>query len=132
MKNGLIMDTSPIVKRKDEAKHCHYRTKTRILEIYDEMAEEMKGLASSETGKRDAETLPGYIPTSLSPSSLSHLHPPPGPPVDEKGNFIPIPARLPGQPKPSNWLPHIRLPKDVRHSSHQAIAGGGETQEPTL
>lgn len=34
-----IMDTFPIVKRKDEAAHSEYRTKRLILEIYDEMAE---------------------------------------------------------------------------------------------
>ena len=34
-----IMETFPIVKRKDEQKHGEYRTKRVILEIYDEMAE---------------------------------------------------------------------------------------------
>jgi len=34
-----IMDTFPIVKRKDEAAHGEYRTKRVILEIYDAMAE---------------------------------------------------------------------------------------------
>ena len=33
-----IMETFPIVKRKDEQAHGHYRTKDTILEIYDEMA----------------------------------------------------------------------------------------------
>jgi hypothetical protein len=33
-----IMDTFPIVKRKDEEKHGEYRTKRVILEIYEEMA----------------------------------------------------------------------------------------------
>jgi hypothetical protein len=37
-----IMDTFPIVKRKDEEKHGEYRTKRAILEIYDEMAEAMR------------------------------------------------------------------------------------------
>jgi hypothetical protein len=32
-----IMDTFPIVKRKDEAKHGEYRTKRVILEVYDAM-----------------------------------------------------------------------------------------------
>ena len=32
---GYIMDTFPIVKRKDEAKHGSYRTKDAILQIYD-------------------------------------------------------------------------------------------------
>lgn len=37
-----IMDTFPIVRRKDEAAHGEYRTKRVILEIYDEMAEAMQ------------------------------------------------------------------------------------------
>jgi hypothetical protein len=36
---GYIMETFPIVKRKDIAEHGEYRTKDRILEIYDAMAE---------------------------------------------------------------------------------------------
>ena len=39
---AYIMDTFPIVKRKDEEKHGEYRTKRVILEIYDEMAESMR------------------------------------------------------------------------------------------
>ncbi|MBS3947921.1 MAG: hypothetical protein KGZ57_06430, partial [Dethiobacter sp.] len=35
---AYIMETFPIVKRKDEAKYGHYRTKEAILELYDEMA----------------------------------------------------------------------------------------------
>ena len=34
-----IMDTFPIVKRKDEKKYSSYRTKELILEIYDKMTE---------------------------------------------------------------------------------------------
>ena len=34
-----IMDTFPIVRRKDEAAHGEYRTKRLILERYDAMAE---------------------------------------------------------------------------------------------
>jgi len=37
-----IMDTFPIVKRKDEAAHGEYRTKQVILEIYDEMQRAME------------------------------------------------------------------------------------------
>jgi hypothetical protein len=36
---GYIMDTFPIVKRKDEAAYGHYRTKDTILEIYDALTE---------------------------------------------------------------------------------------------
>ncbi|RJR18716.1 MAG: hypothetical protein C4582_11335, partial [Desulfobacteraceae bacterium] len=37
-----IMDTFPIVRRKDEEKHGEYRTKRVILEIYDAMAEAIR------------------------------------------------------------------------------------------
>ncbi len=37
-----IMDTFPIVKRKDEERHGEYRTKRLILEIYEEMAEAIR------------------------------------------------------------------------------------------
>ena len=37
-----IMETFPIVKRKDEEKYREYRTKRVILEIYDAMAEAMR------------------------------------------------------------------------------------------
>ncbi len=36
------METFPIVKRKDEAKHAEYRTKLVILEMYDEMQRAMQ------------------------------------------------------------------------------------------
>ena len=39
---SYIMDTFPIVKRKDEAKHGHYRTKETILQIYDALGEAMQ------------------------------------------------------------------------------------------
>jgi hypothetical protein len=39
---SYIMDTFPIVKRKDEAKHGHYRTKETILQIYDALTEAMQ------------------------------------------------------------------------------------------
>ena len=39
---SYIMDTFPIVKRKDEAKHNHYRTQQTILQIYDALGEAMQ------------------------------------------------------------------------------------------
>jgi len=39
---AYIMETFPIVKRKDEAKYGEYRTKRVILDIYDEMAEAIR------------------------------------------------------------------------------------------
>jgi len=41
------------------------------------------------------------------------LDPPPGPPADEHGNFLPLPESKPGHPKPPNWPSHIHLPKEV-------------------
>ena len=38
-----IMDTFPIVKRKDESAHSEYRTKRVILEMYDDMAAAIAG-----------------------------------------------------------------------------------------
>jgi hypothetical protein len=40
---AYIMDTFPIVRRKDEAAHGEYRTKRVILELYDAMAHAMAG-----------------------------------------------------------------------------------------
>ncbi|MBL9118173.1 MAG: N-6 DNA methylase [Verrucomicrobiaceae bacterium] len=39
---SYIMDTFPIVKRKDETKHGHYRTQQTILQIYDALGESMQ------------------------------------------------------------------------------------------
>ncbi|MCZ7610150.1 MAG: hypothetical protein M5U17_08260 [Ignavibacterium sp.] len=45
----FIMETFPIVKRKDEEKFGEYRTKKVILEIYDEMAECKKNRTQYQT-----------------------------------------------------------------------------------
>ncbi|MBE9009714.1 N-6 DNA methylase [Pseudanabaenaceae cyanobacterium LEGE 13415] len=54
-----IMETFPIVKRKDEKAYGHYRTKDQILEIYDAMAEAMKEQrsASADISSRSYQTL---------------------------------------------------------------------------
>src|SRR5690606_21613776 len=44
-----ILETFPIVKRKDIAKHGEFRTKRVILEMYDAMAEAMQGGAPYAT-----------------------------------------------------------------------------------
>ena len=44
-----IMDTFPIVKRKDEAAHGEYRTKRVILEIYDAMGRAMESREPYQT-----------------------------------------------------------------------------------
>ena len=86
---NYIMDTFPIVKRKDEKEYGEYRTKRRILEIYDQMT------PIFETG-----ALSDHLATS--PSYQSSLNPPPGPPCDENGKFIPM-----SQWSKDNWPAHI-------------------------
>ncbi len=61
-----IMETFPIVKRKDEQEFGEYRTKRRILEIYDQMTQ----CFATNTEYR------------------STLDPPAGPPCDAEGSFI--------------------------------------------
>lgn len=75
-----IMDTFPIVKRKDEKEYGEYRTKLRILKIYDQMTH----CLSTNTEYR------------------SNLDPPPGPPCDADGNFIPVEKW-----DKNNWPKHI-------------------------
>ena len=77
-----IMDTFPIVKRKDEKKHGEYRTKRTILEIYDAMQ------SAIETGA---------VYRTL-------LNPPPGPPAEG------LPEWRAGQPRPAEWPEHIHPP----------------------
>jgi hypothetical protein len=80
-----IMDTFPIVRRKDEAANGEYRTKRVILEIYDAMAEAIR------TGR----------------PYQTRLDPPPGPPTDPEGNFLPV-----TQWDPANWPLHVH---QLRH-----------------
>jgi hypothetical protein len=86
---AYIMDTFPIVKRKNEAQCGTYRTKDTILEIYDAMAEAIR------TGR----------------PYQTRLDPPPGPPADG------LPEWKPGQSKPSDWPPHIHPPREVGQCS---------------
>lgn len=79
-----IMETFPIVKRKDEQAHGEYRTKRVVLEIYDEMTEAI------HTGQ----------------PYQTRLDPLPGPPIDAEGNFIPM-----DEWDPDNWPPHIHKPR---------------------
>jgi hypothetical protein len=81
-----IMDTFPIVRRKDEAKYGEYRTKRVILEVYDQMTEIIEAndaIRAANLGKSEEELRP------LLRSYQSPLNPPPGPPTDANGNFIP-------------------------------------------
>ncbi len=92
-----IMETFPIVKRKGIARtqvkndsgkvtqEGRYITKDTILEIYDEMAEAIR------TGQ----------------PYQTRLNPPPGPPTDAEGNFLPV-----TQWDPHNWPPHVHPAKE--------------------
>lgn len=81
---AYIMDTFPIVRRRDEEKHDgDYRTKRVILDIYDAMQEAIR------TGKH----------------YQTRLDPPPGPPHDGDGRFISY-AKITHNPPP-----HIHLPR---------------------
>ena len=77
-----IMETFPIVKRKDEKEYGEYRTKRRILEIYDQMTH----CLATNTEYR------------------STLDPPPGPPCAADGSFIPVEKW-----DKNNWPIHIHI-----------------------
>ena len=79
-----IMETFPIVKRKDEKEYGQYRTKLRILEIYDQMTH----CLATNTEYR------------------STLNPPSGPPCDAEGYFIPV-----DKWDKNNWPRHIHPDK---------------------
>lgn len=91
---SYIMDTFPIVRRKDIAKHGTYRTKETILEIYDAMQTAIR------TG------FPYQTP----------LNPPPGPPTDANGQFIPF-ARWSSHLNTS----HIHPPREAAVKKPQVI-----------
>jgi len=84
-----VMDSFPIVKRKDMATYGNYRTKHTILDIYDEMAEAIR------TGK----------------PYQTRLDPPPGPPLNPDGSFAKLPDWPAGAPKPKDWPSHIHEPR---------------------
>ena len=93
-----ILETFPIVKKKDIKRtqkknengeiveEGRYITKDTILEIYDAMAEAIHTGAPYQT----------------------RLNPPPGPPTDAEGNFIPLEKW-----DPNNWPKHIHKSKEV-------------------
>jgi hypothetical protein len=90
-----IMDTFRILRERDEAAHGTYRTKDTILEIYDEMQAVMAENAVAA----------GRQPTAR---YQTRLNPPPGPPCDAAGNFIPM-----AQWDPAHWPSHIHQPREA-------------------
>ncbi len=115
-----IMETFPIVNRRDIARtevkddsgevtqEGRYITKDTILEIYDEMAEVMTA--------NEAAVAAGRQPSAR---YETRLNPPPGPPADAEGNFLPLPQWLLGQPQPADWPPHIHAPREVYDRAKQ-------------
>lgn len=99
-----ILESFPIVKRKDEDAYGEYRTKRVILEIYDAMQNAMV------TGK----------------PFQSPLDPPPGPPDK------PLPEWKPGKPQPEGWLPHIHPPKGCESQEPKTLAELASKEELTL
>jgi Eco57I restriction-modification methylase len=83
---AYVIETFPIVKRKDEAQHGEYRTKRVILEMYDAM-------------QRAIDVGEPY---------QSRLDPQPGPPANG------LPSWRPGSPRPGNWPPHIHAPRSEK------------------
>ncbi|MCL4502403.1 MAG: N-6 DNA methylase [Deltaproteobacteria bacterium] len=92
-----IMDTFRILRERDEAAYGHFKTKTAILEIYDEMSRVIaKNIAAQAAGQQP----PSQYQTLLNP--------PPGPPMDSAGNFVPM-----EQWDRTNWPSHIHPPRAV-------------------
>ena len=63
-----ILDTFPIVKRKDEARYGEYRTKRLILEVYDAMA---KAIETGEPYQTLLDPPPGQGPRHGTPGGGS-------------------------------------------------------------
>ena len=80
-----IMDTFPIVKRKDEEKYGHYRTKDRILQIYDEMAECM---AKGEEWRSPLDPPPGDPRACWTEAEMDMWRRGEGEPLIEKYNLL--------------------------------------------
>lgn len=74
---SYIMDTFPIVKRKDEAKHGHYRTKETILQIYDALGQAIQTGVAYQTLLNPA------------PADAACCHPPREPKADQISVKIP-------------------------------------------
>jgi len=79
-----ILDTFPIVRRKDEARHGEYRTKRMILEIYDEMQQAMTTGQPYQT-RLDPPPANGWTPPELPQEEVAGNHVvPPATAVDQK------------------------------------------------
>jgi hypothetical protein len=86
-----ILDTFPIVKRKDEEKYGAYQTKDTILDIYDELQAAMDSKQPYQT----------------------RLDPPPGPPIGKDGKFVKY------EDIAANSPPHIHLPRGAKPANNE-------------
>ena len=85
---AYIMETFPIVKKKDIAAHGVYRTKERIIALYDQL----------------------QLCLATNTPFVSALTPPPGPPTNSDGSFAALPAWPKGAPRPVNYPTHLHPP----------------------
>lgn len=92
---AYIMETFPILQRREEQAHGSYRMRDAILETYNRM--------SAVIQKNEAAVAAGQRPTARYQTALN---PPPGPPTDAAGNFIPM-----VQWDRANWPAHIHQPR---------------------
>jgi hypothetical protein len=77
-----IIETFPIVKRKDEQQYGEYRTKLQILDIYDRM---QHAIDAGEPYQTLLDPPPEWKPGHPKPPTWpSHIHPPKE--VSEHGN----------------------------------------------
>ena len=97
---AYILETFPVVRKRDEAKYGEYRTAQVILEVFDRMAE---------------ATLSGISYKSL-------LDPPPGPPAER------LPEWRSGEQTPAEWPVHIHPPRHVHVGRLAAISHVGPRQ----
>jgi hypothetical protein len=126
---NYIMSTFPIVKRKDEAKYGTYRTRDRILEIYDQMA---SGVFVSALDPLPAHgwTVPEdrLVPTSQTQPiiPIPSILPPPAKPtltIVEDGKR-PVPTVIepprPAQPQPGAniFFQRTVLGAEIVHQMH--------------
>jgi hypothetical protein len=95
-----VLDTFPVVKRKDVEKFGEYRTQRVILEAYDALAE------AGRTGK--------VYQTKLEPE--------PGPPIAA------LPTWIAGQERPTGWPEHIHPPRDHPQPSGRRNGARGVVQ----
>jgi len=101
---AYILETFPIVKRKDEATYGEYRTKQVILEIYDAMAQALAGGAPYRTRLDPPPADPRAAHHGAPPDYLVALWAARG--IDQPADApptAPAPEAAPQAPAPTHW-----------------------------